>query len=85
MLTRISRWVGSEAQQGSRARHILLGISCVTLAALCLIFGLVTLQARRNVGRDVTLAASNLASAVAHDVDRNFELLDLSLKALMSS
>lgn len=83
--TKSSPWFGTEGKRGSRMRHVLLGMCCVTLAALCFIFGLVSMQARRNVGHDVALAASNLVSAVAHDVDRNFELLDLSLKAVVAS
>lgn len=65
----------------SWVRRLLFATMCAALAALCMIFGWVSYQARRDVGRDVATAAGNLASAVAHDVDRNFETMDLSLQA----
>ena len=65
------------------ARPFLLVVACAALIALCSIFVYVTLEARRDVGRNVETSAANLTAAVAHDVDRNIELLDLSLRAVV--
>ncbi len=66
-------------------RPALLAVACAALIALCSIFVFVTLEARRDVGRGVATSAANLTAAVAHDVDRNIELLDLSLQAVVDS
>ena len=52
-----------------------------TLAAIGATFATVMVGAYNDVGRGMAVSASNLAAAVAHDVDRNIEMLDLSLQA----
>ena len=67
-------------------RHsALFTMVCGSLLAICAIFALVMYDSRQDVGREVAISAGNLASAVAHDVDRNIELIDLSLQAAASA
>lgn len=63
-------------------RGSLFGVMCTALAALCVTFGFVAYQARQDAGRDLSVAAENLVSAVSHDVDQNLEMLDLTLKSI---
>ncbi len=67
------------------ARLLMLVVASAALIALCSIFVYVALGARRDVARNVETSAANLTAAVAHDVDRNIELLDLSLRAVVES
>ena len=63
-------------------RGPLFGMMCTALLALCVIFGVVAYQTRQSAGRDLTVAAENLVSATAHDVDQNLETLDLTLRSI---
>ncbi len=88
MFRRVTRFISQFVlglNRGANTRHILFATTCAALFALCMIFAWVTFNARRDVSRDVAVAAGNLASAVAHDVDRNFELLDLSLQRVIAA
>ncbi len=70
------------------ARRLLMGILAVGLLAICLVFGLVMHDARRDVSNEIQNAAGNLASTVASDVDRNLQLIDdglLSITKLWSN
>ncbi len=70
---------------GTTRRRLLVALMATALLAICLIFVSVMGDARKDVGGAVTISAGNLAGAVAHDVDRNIELLDLSLQAVTTS
>lgn len=63
-------------------RGPLFGIMCAALLALCVIFAGVAYRTLDDVGRDLTVAAENLVSATAHDVDQNLEMLDLTLQSI---
>ena len=73
--------IASPLGEGSGRHAALFAVVSGSLLAICMIFGLVMYDSRRDVSREVEISASNLASAVAHDVDRNIELIDLSLQA----
>ena len=62
--------------------RVQFALLCGALSAIFVIFGIIVSDARQDVTRGVSIAAGNLAAAVAHDVDRNLELLDLSLQAV---
>ena len=63
-------------------RGSLFAFMCFALAALCVTFGYVAYQARQDAGRDLSVEAENLVSAVAHDVDQNLEMLDVTLQSI---
>lgn len=63
-------------------RGPLFGLMCTALLTLCVIFGTVAYQTRQDAGRDLKVAAENLVSATAHDVDQNLEALDLALQSI---
>ena len=82
LLASIGRWWSADRRaEGAKRRRVLVTLMVATLAAICVVAVLVMAEARRDVGRSVAVSAGNLAAAVAHDVDRNIELLDLSLQA----
>jgi diguanylate cyclase (GGDEF)-like protein len=72
-------WLLAHAPAG---RRTLTALTCAALAAVCLIVGSVIVDARRDAGRAAALGASNLAAAVAHEVDRNIEITDLSIQSV---
>jgi diguanylate cyclase (GGDEF)-like protein len=79
--SRCSRLLPRVTEPLARQR-ILFSLMTGALLAICLIFGSVMNDSRRDLRRQVSVSAANLASAVAHDVDRNIELLDLSIQAV---
>lgn len=68
-----------------RSWHLLSGLLFAALVAICVIFVSIVDDARQDVTQGVSIAAANLATAVAHDVDRNLEMLDLSLRGIAES
>ena len=64
------------------ARRILLAAAGAILVAVGMLVAWLLVDTRREVTRAVAVAASNVATTVAQDVDRNIELLDLSLQAV---
>ena len=60
----------------------LMWIALAAVSAICLIVGQMLYEARGELTNSAGTDARNIAAAVAQDVDRNFELLDLSLQAL---
>jgi diguanylate cyclase (GGDEF)-like protein len=70
---------------GAGRRGLLFTLMSCILLAICVMFGLVMCDARIDVGRQVATAAANVAAAVAHDVDRNIESIDLSIQAVTLS
>ena len=75
------KWVLPFRTSGVALLRLLFVFMVAALLAIVCASAYVMIDARRNVTQDVATAASNIASAVAHDVDRNFELLDLSIRS----
>lgn len=76
----------SRRMLGGKSKRLLICAAMAgTLVAICATFATVMADAYDDVARGVAVAAGNLATAVAHDVDRNIELLDLSLQAASKS
>ena len=69
----------------SARTHLHVALLSAVLMAIVVIFGAVTIDSYRAVRRDLASAAASVASAVAYDVDRNIELLDLSLQGVTQS
>ena len=65
-------------------RGIFLLISA-GLAAIVAVFAVVLLDSRADARRAADAAETNLATALARDLDRNVELLDLSIQAARDS
>lgn len=70
-----------QRDEGATRRRVLVALMVAALVAICAVAVLMMIESRRDVGRGVAVSAGNLAAAVAHDVDRNIELLDLSLQS----
>ena len=68
---------------GSFRRSAFTVAVIVTLGSICLIFAGLMRDAYREVGKTTTLSTANLASSLAHDVERNVELLDRCLQAVV--
>ena len=66
-------------------RAVRMAAVATILTAVCLIYASVMRDAYLDVGRTAALSTANLAESVAQDVDRNIELLDLSLEAVTRS
>lgn len=64
----------------SPRRGLFLALSGAVLAIAAL-FGVVLMDARSDARRAADVSGSNLATALAQDIDRNVELLDLSVQA----
>ena len=63
-------------------RTALLASAGAVLVAICLIFGSVMIAWHADVGRALGASGHSVASSVAHEVDRNIELLDISIQAV---
>lgn len=63
----------------------LVVLMVLTLAAMCAVFALVMIEGRANVRRVAEMSELNLATALAQDLARNVEALDLSLQAARDS
>ena len=57
-------------------------LALAAVMAICVIVGQMLYEARGELTRSASTNARNIAAAVAQDIDRNVELLDLSLQAL---
>ena len=80
MHERINRaLVGLATPNGRRA---LLAAAGAVLAGIWLVFGFVMVEWHGDVGRVLGASGQSVAGAVAHEVDRNVELLDLSIRAV---
>lgn len=64
----------------SPRRGLFLALSGAVVAIVAL-FGVVLMDARSDARRVAEVSGSNLATALAQDIDRNVELLDLSIQA----
>lgn len=69
-------------RQSGRGRTALLALTGAVLVAICLVFTFVMAGWYRDVGRGLGASGESVAAAVAEEVDRNIELLDLALRAL---
>jgi len=69
----------SSPKSSSRGGVFLLMITA--LAAICGIFAVVMLDARADARRAAKASGINLATALAQDLARNVEVLDLSIEA----
>jgi diguanylate cyclase (GGDEF)-like protein len=65
-----------------RGRKTLVAAAAGVLTGMCLVFGFVMTEWHADVGRALGASGQSVASAVAHEVDRNVELLDLSIQAI---
>ena len=65
-----------------RGLFLALSAAVVGIAAL---FGVVLMDARSDARRAAEISSSNLATALAQDIERNVELLDLSIQAARDS
>lgn len=63
-------------------RRVLLGSAVGVLSAIFLVFGFVMAAWHADVGRALGASGQSIANAVSHEVDRNVELLDLSIQAV---
>ncbi len=77
----MTRWpirLGNRLPGSGRAA--LLALTGAVLVAICLVFTFVMASWYRDVGRGLGASGESVAAAVAQDVDRNIELLDVSLR-----
>ena len=65
-----------------RGRKTLLATAGSVLVAICLVFVFVMVSWHADVGRGVGASGQSVAGAIAHEVDRNVELLDVSMQAI---
>ena len=63
-------------------RGALLGTAAFVLVAICLVFGAVMTAWHGDVGKALGASGQRLATAVAQSIDRNVELLDLSMRGV---
>lgn len=56
-----------------------------TLVSICLIFASLMRDAHREVGHSAALSTANLASSLAHDVERSADVLDRGLQAALQA
>ncbi len=63
-------------------RRVLSALFIAGLLAAGFVFASVVARSYDDVSRDVETSAANMAVAVARDIDRNIELLDLSIQAV---
>ena len=70
------------APQPGHGRAALLALTGAVLVAICLVFAFVMAGWYRDVGRGLGASGESVAAAVAQGVDRNIELLDVSLCAM---
>lgn len=80
MHDRVIRALGDIAMP--RGRRVLLGSAAAVLVGIGLVFGFVMTEWHADVGRALGASGQSVASAVAHEVDRNVELLDISIQAI---
>ena len=80
MHDRFTRLLTIAATRGGRTA--LLWSATAVLVAICLVFGSVMAAWHADVGRALGASEQNVSSSVAHEVDRNVELLDLSIRAV---
>ena len=72
----------SKTQQiGPVPRGGLFTLMILGLFAICAIFALLMAEARNEARQRTEASSANLATALAQDLDRNIELLDLSIQA----
>ena len=65
-----------------RSRNLLLALMAAVLLTICLVFTFVMAGWYRDVGRGLGASGQSVAAAVAHEIDRNIELLDFSLRSV---
>lgn len=63
-------------------RSGLLAMTGAALLAICLVFAFVMAAWHRDVARSLGASGESMAGVVAHEIDRNIELLDLSIRAV---
>ena len=66
-------------------RRCLASAGIASLVAICLVFAATMRDARHAAGQAAVASATNLTTSLAHDMDRNIEILDLALQALVRS
>ena len=59
-----------------------LALACAALVAIGLVFAFVMAAWHGDVGKGLAASGESLAGAVAHEVDRNIELLDRSIQTV---
>ena len=66
-------------------RRCLASAGIASLVAICLVFAAIMREAYRAAGQATAATTANLTASLAHDVDRNVEILDLALQSAVMS
>lgn len=75
---------GAQAARRGRFERYFWPMAALCLAAIWTIFGIVADQSYRSKRQLVTLATSNMAVLLEHDIARNIEMCDRSLKQMVA-
>src|ERR1700757_5146410 len=74
----------SDRQRDPLSRRWNLAFNLITIG-FCVICALFSLDVRRSAWEQARLSAANLTTAIRSDIERNIELYDLSLQAVVDN
>ena len=75
----------NQLQRQALLRRCLASAGIASLVAICLVFAAIMQDSRRAAGQATVASTTNLAASLAHDMDRNVEILDLALQSILTS